>query len=86
MGVLKSLVQGNLHTLPMEGCWKFQKCMGGGGGVGVGLGSLKAKIFEGKLMCNLGSDFQPKYFPWGGMDIFWDKTIVGNYYFQMSRN
>ena len=87
MGVLKSLVQGNLHTLPMEGCWKFQKRMGGGGGgVGVGLGSLKAKIFEGKLMCNLGSDFQPKYFPWGGMDIFWEllfsnvqKLMVDNY-------
>lgn len=55
---------------------------GGGGG---GLGSLKAKTFKGKL-CNLGSDFQPKYFPLGGMDIFWDKTTVGNYYFQMSRN
>lgn len=82
MGVLKSLVQGNLHTLPMEGCWEFQKQGGGRGG----LGSLKAKTFKGKLMCNLGSDFQPKYFPLGGMDIFWDKTTVGNYYFQMSRN
>ena len=43
-------------------------------------------VLKGKLTWNLGIDFQPKYFPWGGMDIFWDKTIVANYYFQMSRN
>ena len=75
MGVLKSLVLGNLHTVPMEGCWKFQKWGRGGWRVEDWV------VLKGKLTWNLGIDFQPKYFPWGRMEIFWDKTVVGKLLF-----
>ena len=67
-------VQEKVHTLLMEGHWKF---LGGGGG-----GVLKVKSLEAKYEAQLefpggggGEGAKQKTFCGGSVDIFWNSTL-----------